>query len=184
MLKSAFPIRIDENLLLRPFRLSDMYALTTHANNKKISDNLNDGFPYPYTEKNAIEFIDSLKNDDPQKILAIELNGEAVGAIGIFPQTKVQRLNAEIGYWVGEAFWGRGIATKAVKSMLAYAFTNFDIIRIYARPFPHNTASQRVIEKSGFKLEARIKNGLCKNDAIFDELIYSILKEDLHEDFS
>ncbi len=178
MLKYTFPIIIDEHLLLRPFRISDIYSLAIHANNKKISDNLNDGFPYPYTEKNATEFIDSLKNDQPPKILAIVYNEEAVGAIGIFPQSKVQRLNAEIGYWVGEKYWGKGIASGALRSMLAYAFENFDLMRIYARPFPHNPASQRVLVKSGFKLEAIIKNGLCKNDTIFDELIYSMLKED------
>lgn len=139
---------------------------------------MNDGFPFPYTEKNAFEFIDSLKKNYPPTVLAITMHDAVIGAIGIFPQTKVQRLNAELGYWIGESFWGRGIASLAVKGMLKYAFDNFELIRIYARPFPSNFASQRVIEKSGFKLEARIKNGLCKNNEIFDELIYSLLKED------
>lgn len=176
MIGTSFPIILDEQLCLRPFRISDAAQLVLHANNKKIADNLNDGFPFPYTEKNAFEFFESLRNDFPQKVLAIALDDQVIGAIGIFPQTKVQRLNAEIGYWVGEKYWGRGIATKAVKAMLNYTFANFNLIRIYARPFPDNNASKRVIEKSGFTFEARLKNGLCKNEEIFDELIYSFLK--------
>ncbi len=176
-MKNDFPILAGENIALRPFILKDAVSLSVHANNKSIADNLNDGFPYPYTEKNAIEFITGMHHSQTPNILAIVFNDEVIGAIGIFPLTKVQRLNAEIGYWIGEKYWGRGITTKAVRAMLAYAFINFDVIRIFARPFPHNLASQKVLEKSGLRLEARIKNGLCKNNIIFDELIYSILKE-------
>ncbi len=178
MIKGVFPIKLDDRLLLRPFRITDAIPLALHANNRKIADNLNDGFPYPYTELHALEFIGSLKDDTTPAILAIVINDEPIGAVGVFPQTKVQRLNAEIGYWIGERYWGQGIATKVLIAMVRYVFENFNYIRLFTRPFPSNIASIRVIEKAGFTLEAKIKNGLCKNDMVFDELIYSIRRED------
>lgn len=157
--------------------MADAASLQKHADNKKIADNLNDDFPSPYTEKNAVEFIGRLKSDDPPRILAITYEDSVIGAIGLFPQTRVQRLNAEIGYWVAEEYWNRGIASLALKAMVNYGFEQFDIIRIYARPFPFNSASRKVLEKNGFKLEAVLKKGLVKNNEVFDELIYSCLKE-------
>lgn len=179
MNKDIFPLIISSTVKLRPFRHEDAASLAKHANNPNIAESLNDGFPEPYTIDDARDFILRMKQDHPVKVLAIEVDGEACGAIGVFPQQNVQRLNAELGYWLSESHWGKGITSAAVKLVLKYAFAYFDIIRIYARPFPFNKASQRVLEKAGFKLEARIKNGLIKNDTIYDELIYSFLKEEL-----
>lgn len=179
MNKDVFPLIISSTVKLRPFRHEDAASLALHANNPNIAANLNDGFPQPYTMDDARDFILRMKQDYPAKVLAIEVNGEACGAIGVFPQQNVQRLNAELGYWLSEDHWGKGITSAAVKMILKYAFAHFDIIRIYARPFPFNIPSQKVLEKAGLKLEARIKNGLVKHNTVYDELIYSILKEDL-----
>lgn len=174
-----FPFQLSEHAVLRPFTLEDAPALALYANNPAIAANLNDGFPSPYTLNDARDFILRRKEETVPQVLAIVIDGEAAGAIGIFPQQLVNRKNAELGYWIAEKYWGRGFATLAVKAIIPYAFANLDIIRLFARPFPFNPASVRVLEKAGFILEARIKSGLYKQGVIFDELIYSLLK---HED--
>lgn len=179
MKPSDFPININQHLQLRPFLTTDAPHLALHANNPKIAENLNDGFPSPYSLTDARDFIRRMREDQPAKVLAIVIDGEACGAIGIFIQQNVQRLTAELGYWISEMYWGKGYTTAAVKVMIKYAFDTFDVIRLYARPFPFNIASQKVLEHSGFKLEARLKNGLYKHNTIYDELIYSILKEEV-----
>lgn len=177
-------MRISNSVFLRPFKDEDAGSLAKHANNPKISGNLNDGFPSPYTLQDAREFIQRRKEERTILVLAIEVNGEAAGAIGIFPQQNIQRKCAEIGYWISEDHWGKGICTVAVKFMVRYAFSNFDLIRLYGRPFPYNIASQKVLEKCGFKLEAILKDAFYKDEKIYDEWIYSLLKKDSNEDFS
>jgi RimJ/RimL family protein N-acetyltransferase len=115
--------------------------------------------------------------DNPQRVFAIEVNGEAVGSIGIFPQADIHEKSAEIGYWLSEKYWGNGIIPKAIKDIVDYGFKTFDIVRIYARPFSTNKGSQRVLEKAGFEPEARLKKALYKNGEYMDELIYSKLKK-------
>ncbi len=106
---------------------------------------------------------------------AIDVGGEAVGSIGLFPQTDIHERNAELGYWLAEPFWGRGIMTRAVREMVSYGFaTHPDVTRIFARPFSTNPASQRVLEKAGFTLEARLRDALYKNGAYMDELVFAI----------
>ena len=157
---------------LRPWVESDLGSLVKHANNPKIAANMTDAFPHPYTEENGKAFI-AMAMRAPS-ILAIEVNGEAVGGIGIHPQSDIMCKNAELGYWIGEAFWGKGIITQAVKQMLDMAFSKYDITRVYARPFGSNVASQRVLEKAGFTLEARIEKNIYKNGVFQDELIYAV----------
>jgi RimJ/RimL family protein N-acetyltransferase len=111
---------------------------------------------------------------DPPSVFAIDVDGEAVGCIGIFPQEDIHRLNAEMGYWLSELYWGRGIMTAAIRRMVDYGFSTFDITRIYARPFGTNLASQRVLEKAGFTCEARFEKVLIKNGELLDEVIYGI----------
>jgi RimJ/RimL family protein N-acetyltransferase len=158
--------------ILRPWVESDLGSLVKHANNPKIAANMTDAFPHPYTEENGKAFI-AMAMRAPS-ILAIEVNGEAVGGIGIHPQSDIMCKNAELGYWIGEAFWGKGIITQAVKQMLDMAFSKYDITRVYARPFGSNVASQRVLEKAGFTLEARIEKNIYKNGVFQDELIYAV----------
>jgi RimJ/RimL family protein N-acetyltransferase len=112
----------------------------------------------------------------PIHIFAIDVNGKAVGGIGIHPQNDIMCKNAELGYWLGEAYLGKGIVTKAIKQVIDFAFKTYDIKRIYARPFGNNTASQHVLEKSGFQLEARFEKTIFKNGEYLDELIYSYRK--------
>lgn len=135
---------------LRPLEDSDLPNLVQYAGNKAIFDRLTDAFPHPFTEEAGKTFIARQTSKDPAEVLAIDLDGELIGRIGIHPKSDVDRLNAELGYWIGEPFWGRGIMPKAISLMVPYAFDHFDIHRIFARPYGDNPASQRVLEKAGF----------------------------------
>jgi RimJ/RimL family protein N-acetyltransferase len=115
--------------------------------------------------------------DNPTKVFAIEIEGEAAGSIGIFPQTDIHEKSAEIGYWLAEKYWRNGIMSSAIRDIVKYGFETFDIVRIYARPFSTNLGSQKVLEKAGFTLEARHKKALYKNGELMDELIYVRFKE-------
>jgi RimJ/RimL family protein N-acetyltransferase len=161
---------------LRPWELSDLTSLVKYANNPKIAGNMTDAFPSPYTEESGRAFISMAQKGGSTCLMAIEVEGEAVGGIGIHLQSDIMRKNAELGYWLAEPFWGKGITSQAVQKMVEYAFITFDINRIYARPFGTNKASQRVLEKSGFKLEARIEKNIFKKGEYLDELIYAIRK--------
>lgn len=159
---------------LRPWSIADLDSLVKYAGNFNIAKNMTDGFPHPYSEENGRRFIEFATSDNPIRIFAIEVNGEAVGGIGLHPQGDIQRKNAELGYWLAELYWGNGIITRAIKQMVEFGFKTFDINRIFARPFGHNLASQRVLEKAGFKLEARLEKTFFKNGEFVDELIYAI----------
>ena len=160
------------NFTLRPFRDSDLQSLVKYANNYNIAKYLTNQFPHPYTDEDGRKFISSVANSSPVNVFTIEVNGEAAGAIGIFPQSDIHEKNAEMGYWLAEPFWGNGITTRAIVQIVEYGFKTFDITRIFARPFSINPASQRVLEKAGFICEARLKNAVYKNGMYMDELIY------------
>jgi len=161
--------------VLRSFRLSDKQSLARHANNKKISDNLRDRFPHPYAEEDAEWHINSiLSKKGPLTDFAIEINDEAAGAISIFPDVDIYRLNAEIGYWLSEEHWGKGIMTAVINEVVKYTFGNLGIKRIYATPFTSNLGSIRSLEKAGFSQEAYIQKGVIKNAEVLDYYIYSI----------
>ena len=167
------------NFTLRSWNLDDLDNLVKFANNKKIADNLIDAFPHPYSREDGIAYITAWNPDSlhqPGSVFAIETDGIACGSIGIFPQTDVYRKNAEMGYWLAEEYWGRGIMTEAVKQIIEYGFKTFDISRIFARSFSTNLASQRVLEKAGLKLEAKLEKSIIKNGLYLDELIYSIIE--------
>lgn len=137
---------------------------------------MTNGFPHPYTVEHARSFINMANRDNPVHIFAIEVAGEAAGGIGIHPQSDIHIKNAELGYWLAEKYWGKGIITEAVKQMVDFAFRTYDINRVFARPFSNNPASQRVLEKAGFKLEAKIAGAIFKNGETLDELIYAFRK--------
>jgi len=163
---------------LRDWDISDSDSLARHANNYNVAKWLTNRFPYPYTEDDAVDFIESVTKNNASKVFAIEVDGEAVGSIGIFPQTDIHEKSAEIGYWLSEKYWGNGIIPKAILEIVDYGFNTFDIVRIYARPFFTNKGSQRALEKAGFVLEARLRNTIYKNGEYLDELIYSKLKDE------
>lgn len=165
------------NHKLRAWNISDIESIVKHANNYNVAKWLTNQFPYPYDRKDAEIYINSVLNDSPQKVFAIEVDGEAAGSIGIFPQSDIHEKSAEIGYWLSEKYWRNGIMPKAIAEIVDYGFNTFDIVRIYARPFSSNKGSQRVLEKAGFELEAKLKRALYKNGEYLDELIYSKLKD-------
>lgn len=166
---------------LRNWKISDLDNLVEHANNNNIAKWLTNQFPHPYTETDGRAYIEIVAKDSVTKVFAIEINGEAVGSIGIFPQADIHMKSAEIGYWLSEKYWGKGIMAKAIAEIAEYGFNTFDIVRIYARPFSTNKGSQRALEKAGFKQEARLEKALYKNGEYMDELIYSIIKEQSKE---
>lgn len=162
------------NFILRPWRHEDIYNLVEYANNYKIARFLTNGFPHPYTEENGRRFLEYATQSD--SIFAIEIENKACGSIGLHSQSDIHSRNMELGYWLAEPYWGMGIMTEAIKQIVAYGFQSFDINRIFARPFGTNKASQRVLEKAGFELEATFKSTLYKYDEFIDEMVYAIRK--------
>ncbi|NVO04328.1 MAG: GNAT family N-acetyltransferase [Bacteroidetes bacterium] len=156
---------------------TDSKSLAKHGNNPKININLRDGFPYPYKIEDAIEFIENAKKNKNAWIFAIVINKEAVGAIGVFRKDNVYRFSAEIGYWLSEEFWGKGITTKAVKIISDYFLKETDIVRLFASVFEINPPSMRILEKAGFINEGIIKKSVFKNGVLLNEHVYSKLKE-------
>jgi ribosomal-protein-alanine N-acetyltransferase len=162
--------------VLRPFRPGDAADLARQANDPAVAANVRDVFPHPYTRADAEAWIERCRDlPAPVPVLAITLDDRVVGGIGVFLQTDVYRINAEIGYWLGQAYWGRGIATSAVRQMTAYAFAHFpDLHRLYAGVFGPNRASARVLEKAGYALEAIHPESILKNGQLLDEHVYAI----------
>ncbi|MEZ4904792.1 MAG: GNAT family N-acetyltransferase [Spirosomataceae bacterium] len=161
---------------LRRWQKGDEAALVKYANDYQIWRNVRDVFPHPYTSADAHQWIKMCEAEHLPTVFAIEVNNEAVGAVGITLQKDVFRKNAEIGYWLGAPFWGQGIMSEAVREMSDYAFRQFDIHRLYAGVFEYNKASMRVLEKAGFTFEAVLHQAICKEDKIWDDYIFSKLK--------
>ncbi len=159
---------------LRPWQLSDIPSLIKHANNPNIARQLTNQFPHPYTEEHAKAFIEMATSHEPTRIMAIAIDSEACGGIGIHPQSDVYCKNAEMGYWLSEMHWGKGIISMLIPKMVRYGFDKFPIERIYARPYGRNKASQRALEKSGFKLEATLEKTFYKDGEFQDEMIYAV----------
>ena len=165
----------DKNIRLRPLRYDDREALARLANNKKIWMKLRDMFPYPYTIDDADKFIDMVKIPDIPHSFAIEYHQEFAGVISLIPQQDVYRKSAEIGYWLGEPFWSKGIATDAVELMIKYGFETLKLERIFAGVFEGNEGSRRVLEKCGFSLEGISRKAVFKNNTLIDELRFGKL---------
>ncbi|MBI2279268.1 MAG: GNAT family N-acetyltransferase [Bacteroidetes bacterium] len=164
------------NFILRNWNSDDLSSLVKYANNYNIAKNLTNLFPYPYTIEHGKVFIEKANSSNAHLILAIDINGEAIGGIGLHPQTDIHIKNAELGYWLAEPFWGNGIITSAIKQIVEKGFMELDIERIFARPFGTNIGSQKVLEKAGFNLEARLEKTILKNGEYLDELIYAVRK--------
>ena len=166
------------NYKLLPWATNFLDDLVKHANNINVAKYLTDQFPHPYTQEAGQNFINMSSSHDPVQIMAIVVEGHAVGGIGLHAQKDIYRKNMELGYWLSEDYWGKGIMTNAVKEMIQYGFKNFDITRIYASPYGTNISSQKVLEKAGFNLEVRIFQNLIKNGKMEDELIYSVRRDE------
>ena len=163
---------------LRPWKIEDAPDLAAAINNKKVLDNLRDGIPYPYTEKDALEFIGATLSaeKDSQYAFAICYDRKAIGSIGVFRKENVHRFIAEMGYYIAEPYWGKGITTEAIKQMCSYVFENTDIVRIFAEPYATNHASCRVLEKAGFQFEGVLRQNAIKNGQMMDMKMYAIIK--------
>jgi RimJ/RimL family protein N-acetyltransferase len=161
------------NCEIRPWRASDLDALVRYANNRQIWINLRDRFPHPYTARDGRAFLSHVREQKPPAAFAIVVNREAAGGIGYQLQSDVERVSAEVGYWLGQPFWGRGIATEALVAVTRYAIETHGLTRVFALPFAWNAASCRVLEKAGFVLEGRLRNSAIKDGRITDQLQYA-----------
>lgn len=175
------PVLKLENSILRPWKPGDVLPLVRHANNPRIASNLRDGFPHPYTRSDAGKWLEMVADNREDMILAIEVNGEASGGIGIHAFKDVYRYNGEIGYWLSERFWGRGIMTEAVGALVDYAFSNTSWLRLFACIFANNPPSMRVLEKNGFKAESIHRKAVIKEGVLMDEHLFALLKNQWKE---
>lgn len=167
----------SEKFILRPFRRIDEESLVTYINNRKIAKNTQT-IPYPYTYKEARAWINHCLKIDKQKNkseinFAIDIKGNVVGGIGL---KKIENYTAEIGYWLGEKYWGRGIMTLAIQLITQYGFTELGLKRVYANVFSFNKASIRVLEKAGYRYEGRLSKDVLKSNKLLDCLVYSSLR--------
>ena len=164
---------------IRHWKIEDAENLAEALNNKKIMDNLRDGIPFPYTVQDAKEYIAATLNADKDSTyaFAITVNDHAIGSIGVFRQANIHSRTAEIGYYIAEPYWGKGIGASALKQTCDCIFQNTNIIRIFAEPFADNIASCRILEKCGFEYEGTLRKNAIKNGIVIDMKMYSILKD-------
>lgn len=169
------------NITIRNWKKTDASSLAAALSNKNILNNLRDRLPYPYTEKDAEEYIDFILNSNPNDTFAyaIDVDGRAVGSIGAFRQRNIHFRTAELGYYLSEEYWGRGIMTIAVKQICEKLFSETDILRIFAEPFENNAGSRRVLEKAGFQLEGILKNNAFKNGKVLNMALYSYTRNSI-----
>ena len=173
-------MQIDcETCRIRSWRIGDEAALARHANSRAVWLNLRDRFPHPYTLADAETWVRFASAQEPETNFAIEIDGEAVGGLGFILRQNIERCSAEIGYWLGEAVWGRGIATTAVRAATGYAFPTYGLTRIYAVVFERNLASCRVLEKAGYVLEGRLRRSAIKDGQVLDQFLYATTDLDL-----
>jgi len=163
---------------LRPWKLGDADSLAANANNNNIRLHVRDAFPYPYTIENAHWWINEGCRAENRYNLAIAVGEKAVGGIGLVFHEDIYRRSAEVGYWLGETYWGRGIVTEAVEALVAFAFRRFDLVRVHAGVFETNAASRRVLEKAGFTYEGRLRKSIVKDGKVLDELLYAKLRDE------
>ena len=166
---------------IRSYSRSDKDALIKYANNINVSRNLRDSFPFPYTKKDAHEWLRIVCNQQIELNFAIANNEELIGGIGLMPQSDVYKFSAEIGYWLAEPFWGKGITSRAVIAMTKFAFDNFNFNRLFAAVFEGNPASMKVLENSGYKLEGTFRQTVFKEGIFKDQMMYSILREEFNQ---
>lgn len=167
------------NTKIRAWKTTDAQDLSVALNNRHILDNLRDGLPFPYTVKDAENYITAMLNPekDSHYAWAITIDDRAIGSIGVFRKNNIHRFTAEMGYYIAEPFWGKGIGTKAVKDACDYIFSQTDIMRIFAEPFAFNKASCRILEKAGFTYEGTMRKNAVKNGAVIDMKLYAIVKD-------
>ncbi len=167
-------MRLDlDRSTVRTWREDDAASLARHANDRDVWINVRDAFPHPYTLADAERYIGMSRAQNPPRSFAIEVDGEASGAIAFKPGTDVERISAEVGYWIGRPFWGRGIVTEALAATRDRFAAERGLLRVFAVPYAWNVASHRVLEKAGFALEGRLRNAALKDGKVVDQLLYA-----------
>lgn len=166
-----------ENSVIRPWQPGDGLSLVRHANSRHIWVNLLDDFPHPYTMMDAREWIRVTGTQKVKTDFAITVGGMAVGGVGFRLGADVFRKSAEIGFWLGEEYWGRGIMTEVVTAMSEWAFGQFDLHRVFAQIFAWNQPSMRVLEKAGYKYEGRLRSSAVKDGTLVDQMMYALVRE-------
>ena len=164
---------------IRPWRLEDASEITKIIKNKKVMDNLRD-LPNPYSEQDAVDYINLMLAADPNQTyaFAVALEDKVIGSIGAFRQDNIHSKSAEVGYYIGEPYWDKGYGTSALEQLCDYLFENTDLIRLYAEPFSHNKGSRRILEKVGFEQEGTLRSNAVKNGKIIDMTMYSLLRDE------
>lgn len=163
--------------VIRSWRLEDVPSLVRHANNRRVWRNLKDRFPYPYTISDADAWIRHATQTKPETHFAIAVGGEAIGGTGLDLQTDVFRRSAEIGIWLGESYWGRGLGTEAIRAMTDLAFAHFDVCRVFAGVLEWNAASVRRLERAGYSFEGRLRKCITKDGQTIDQMLYAMVRE-------
>ena len=161
------------DIRVRSWRKDDLAALVRHANNPNIAGNLRDQFPYPYTRRDGLDYLDYVRGLEVETSFAIEHAGEAIGGLGFLMGWDIARATAEMGYWLSESYWGRGLTTRAVQATSEWAFENYKLTRIFAQVFSRNAASMRVLEKAGFEREGVMRRSAIKNGIVLDQVLYA-----------
>ena len=164
--------------VLRPWSQGDESSLVHHANNYEVSRRLRDRFPHPYSRADAERWITFARRQDPQTHFAIEVHGEAAGGIGLEVGSDIERRSAEIGYWLGETHWGKGLTTAAVRALTSYGFRTLDLTRIFAVPFASSSASIRVLEKCDYVREGTMRRSAFKEGVVVDQILYALTDQD------
>lgn len=163
---------------VRSWTAADAPAIVPHANDRNVSSMLRDRFPHPYALRDAEAFLARALATRPETDFAIEVGGEVAGGIGFIPGTDIERVSAEVGYWLGVAFWGRGVVTAALRAASAWAFDAYDLRRVFAVPFADNRASCRVLEKAGFAREGFLRSAVVKDGRVHDLALYALLRSE------
>lgn len=166
---------MEDKIILRKLSLDDAYDLSRLANNKNIWNNMRDIFPNPYNPSDAANFISMVSEEDPQLTFAIEYDYHFAGVISFIKQQDIYRKNVEIGFWIGEEYWNKGIITTSIKKIVNYAFENLDVNRIFARVFDYNIGSMKALEKNNFIKESISINAIIKNNNFHHLHNYSLL---------
>ena len=179
-MKDTYEHKSAMKISIRKWKTTDAKALASALSNRKVMNNLRDGLPYPYTEKDALEYIHFITNSDANDTFAyaIDVDGTAVGSIGAFRQGNIHSRTAELGYYLAEEYWGKGVMTAAVQQLCKKLFNETDILRVFAEPFAYNIGSRKVLEKAGFQFEGILKNNAFKNGQVLDMALYAYTRQD------
>lgn len=167
-----------DKCLLRPWRMEDAERLAAGINNRNVSVRLRDAVPHPYTVDDAIAYLQRVTTPQPEHAVCIEVDGQVGGGMSIRIGSDIYRRTAELGYWLAEPLWGRGIMTTAVRAFVPACLQAFELDRIFATTSSKNRASARVLEKAGFTFEGRLRKNVIKEGEVLDSLMYAWVRED------